>query len=214
MRRQASNSGEKLTASRRQTRPACLRPAPTAVSTVWARRSQLVAADRPAADAQRRRSRGRGSSPACAICGRVAEHAQRHARPVLLHLDRRGVHVQRPGLPQPRRRVADHLAADVVEVGFQDPDLIRLRTRCVRGRPPAAAAGSAAPPGRASRPRSRWPRSSWPAAGRRRRPRVATIAAPVGVVSSRCDGRCGQRNAAQQFGRGRGRDAHAGRGRC
>ena len=122
MRRQDSNSGEKLgpPSGRTASLPSM---GPSGVSTVCGRRSSLW---RQAC--QRRMpsvpvSRKMIFSSLGDEFGR-GEDGEQHAGAVFLHLDARRINVECAGFEELGRGVADDFAADVVEVGFQHPDLI------------------------------------------------------------------------------------------
>ena len=66
-------------------------------------------------------------------------HADQNSGPILLHLNRRQRHIKRAGLPQSLDRMADRLAAGVVEIGFQQDDRFELQSGWRRGRAVEAA---------------------------------------------------------------------------
>ena len=133
------------------------------------------------------------------------QHAQQHAGPVLLHVDRRAEHVQRAGGQQLIVAIADHLGRHVVEVGFQHPDLVRSAAASADRADEQPQHVGLLRQSRAGRRRGRCAPPSWPAARPTRWTTVVRMAAPVGVVSSALIERRRQRHALEQLGRaGRG----------
>ncbi len=134
--------------------------------------------------------------------GGTRQHANREARPVLLHLQMHQRHVERAGFEEALHQVLEMLGVEVVEVRLQHDDAIAAET----GAAPEHGAqhvGQAARSARCPR-RSRSPRRCIAGSVQNSSTTARTIAAPVGVTVSQSMPAGTTGHAAQQLER-RGR---------